>query len=582
MKISKLALQLKTLPDNAGVYKFYDKIGNILYIGKAKNIKKRVSSYFRTKQKNFKTNLLVQQIFKIENIVVETEMDALLLENNLIKKLKPKYNVLLKDDKTYPWICIIRNPRPKIFLTRKVTDKSGEYFGPYLSGRSVRVLIEMIKELYPFFNHELIHLLKIKDEENEIKMFDKNIKSIKSIIKGNFKNAIKQFKKEMIFFSSKREYEKAQEVKEKLEIVSSYQAKSTIVSSKITNTDVFTVFSDENYSYVNFMQISHGSITGSYTIEIKKKLNESDKKILEISIIELRKRFKSISNQILIPFKIDLSIKIKYVVPKLGDKKKLIQLSLKNAKSFRIERLKQIKITDPEKHLMRIFSKMKKDLRMTLDPVHIECFDNSNIQGSNPTASCVVFKNLKPTKSEYRHFKIKSVTGVDDYKSMEEVVYRRYKGLIKRNESLPQLIVIDGGKGQLSSAIKSLKSLDIDKNITIIAIAKRLEEIFFPEDPIPLYLDKKSETLKIIQQIRNESHRFAINLHRKIRNKISVSSKLDEISGIGPKTKIKILNKFKSLKRVKEVTEKDLIKLLGNKKGKMIYKEIHLMGKEKI
>ena len=580
MKISKLALQLKTLPDNAGVYKFYDKVGNILYIGKAKNIKKRVSSYFRTKQKNFKTNLLVQQIFKIENIVVETEMDALLLENNLIKKLKPKYNVLLKDDKTYPWICIIRNPRPKIFLTRKVTDKSGEYFGPYLSGRSVRVLIEMIKELYPFFNHELIHLLKIKDEENEIKMFDKNIKSIKSIIKGNFKNAIKQFKKEMIFFSSKREYEKAQEVKEKLEIVSSYQAKSTIVSSKITNTDVFTVFSDENYSYVNFMQISYGSIIGSYTIEIKKKLNESDKKILEISIIELRKRFKSISNQILIPFKIDLSIKIKCVIPKLGDKKKLIQLSLKNAKSFRIERLKQIKITDPEKHLMRILSKMKKDLRMTLDPIHIECFDNSNIQGSNPTASCVVFKNLKPTKSEYRHFKIKSVTGVDDYKSMEEVVYRRYKGLIKRNESLPQLIVIDGGKGQLSSAIKSLKSLGIDKNITIIAIAKRLEEIFFPEDPIPLYLDKKSETLKIIQQIRNESHRFAINLHRKIRNKISVSSKLDEISGIGPKTKIKILNKFKSLKRVKEVTEKDLIKLLGNKKGKMIYKEIHLMGKE--
>ena len=580
MKISKLALQLKTLPDNAGVYKFYDKVGNILYIGKAKNIKKRVSSYFRTKQKNFKTNLLVQQIFKIENIVVETEMDALLLENNLIKKLKPKYNVLLKDDKTYPWICIIRNPRPKIFLTRKVTDKSGEYFGPYLSARSVRVLIEMIKELYPFFNHDLIHLLKIKDEENEIKMFDKNIKSIKSIIKGNFKNAIKQFKKEMIFFSSKREYEKAQEVKEKLEIVSSYQAKSTIVSSKITNTDIFTVFSDENYSYVNFMQISYGSIIGSYTIEIKKKLNESDKKILEISIIELRKRFKSISNQILIPFKIDLSIKIKCVIPKLGDKKKLIQLSLKNAKSFRIERLKQIKITDPEKHLMRILSKMKKDLRMTLDPIHIECFDNSNIQGSNPTASCVVFKNLKPTKSEYRHFKIKSVTGVDDYKSMEEVVYRRYKGLIKRNESLPQLIVIDGGKGQLSSAIKSLKSLGIDKNITIIAIAKRLEEIFFPEDPIPLYLDKKSETLKIIQQIRNESHRFAINLHRKIRNKISVSSKLDEISGIGPKTKIKILNKFKSLKRVKEVTEKDLIKLLGNKKGKMIYKEIHLMGKE--
>ncbi len=573
MKLPKIALRLKTLPSNTGIYKFYDKVGNILYVGKAKNIKKRVSSYFRSNHKNFKTNLLVKQIFKIENIIVETEMDALLLENNLIKKLKPKYNVLLKDDKTYPWICIIRNPRPKIFLTRKINNKSGEYFGPYMSGKKVRVLIQMIKELYPFFNHDLIHLLKIKDEENEIKMFDNNIKSIKSFIRGNFKKTIKQFKQEMFELSSKREYEKAQKIKEKLDIVSSYQAKSTIVSSKITNTDVFTVFSDENYSYVNFMQVSHGSIIGSYTTEIKKKLNESDKKILEISIIELRKRFNSISNEILIPFKINLSLKLKCTVPVLGDKKKLIQLSLKNAKSYRIERLDQIKITDPEKHSKRIMSKLKNDLRMSIDPIHIECFDNSNIQGSNPTASCVVFKNLKPKKSEYRHFKINSVQGVDDYKSMEEVISRRYKSLIKTNESLPQLIVIDGGKGQLSSAMKSLMVLGLDEKITIIAIAKRLEEIFFPEDPIPLYLDKKSETLKIIQQIRNEAHRFAINLHRKIRNKNSIRSILDEISGVGPKTKIKLLNKFKSLKRVKEASKKDLIELLGNKIGKIIFEK---------
>ena len=573
MKLPKIALRLKTLPSNTGIYKFYDKVGNILYVGKAKNIKKRVSSYFRSNHKNFKTNLLVKQIFKIENIIVETEMDALLLENNLIKKLKPKYNVLLKDDKTYPWICIIRNPRPKIFLTRKINNKSGEYFGPYMSGKKVRVLIQMIKELYPFFNHDLIHLLKIKDEENEIKMFDNNIKSIKSFIRGNFKKTIKQFKQEMFELSSKREYEKAQKIKEKLDIVSSYQAKSTIVSSKITNTDVFTVFSDENYSYVNFMQVSHGSIIGSYTTEIKKKLNESDKKILEISIIELRKRFNSISNEILIPFKINLSLKIKCTVPILGEKKKLIQLSLKNAKSYRIERLDQIKITDPEKHSKRIMSKLKNDLRMSIDPMHIECFDNSNIQGSNPTASCVVFKNLKPKKSEYRHFKINSVQGVDDYKSMEEVISRRYKSLIKTNESLPQLIVIDGGKGQLSSAMKSLMVLGLDEKITIIAIAKRLEEIFFPEDPIPLYLDKKSETLKIIQQIRNEAHRFAINLHRKIRNKNSIRSILDEISGVGPKTKIKLLNKFKSLKRVKEASKKDLIELLGNKMGKIIFEK---------
>ncbi len=573
MKLPKIAIRLKTLPSNTGIYKFYDKVGNILYVGKAKNIKKRVSSYFRTNHKNFKTNLLVKQIFKIENIVVETEMDALLLENNLIKKLKPKYNVLLKDDKTYPWICIIRNPRPKIFLTRKVNNKSGEYFGPYMSVKKVRVLIQMTKELYPFFNHDLIHLLKIKDEENEIKMFDNNIKSIKSFIKGNFKNTIKQFKQEMLGLSSKREYEKAQEIKEKIDIVSSYQAKSTIVSSKITNTDVFTVFSDENYSYVNFMQVSHGSIIGSYTTEIKKKLNESDKKILEISIIELRKRYNSISDEILIPFKINLSIKIKCTVPILGDKKKLIQLSLKNAKSYRIERLDQIKITNPEKHSKRIMSKLKNDLRMSIDPIHIECFDNSNIQGSNPTASCVVFKNLKPKKSDYRHFKINSVQGIDDYKSMEEVISRRYKSLIKANESLPQLIVIDGGKGQLSSAMKSLMILGLEKKITIIAIAKRLEEIFFPEDPIPLYLDKKSETLKIIQQIRNEAHRFAINLHRKIRNKNSIRSILDEISGVGPKTKIKLLNKFKSLKRVKEASERDLIELLGNKMGKIIFEK---------
>ena len=573
MKLPKIALRLKTLPSNTGIYKFYDKVGNILYVGKAKNIKKRVGSYFRSNHKNFKTNLLVKQIFKIENIIVETEMDALLLENNLIKKLKPKYNVLLKDDKTYPWICIIRNPRPKIFLTRKINNKSGEYFGPYMSGKKVRVLIQMIKELYPFFNHDLIHLLKIKDEENEIKMFDNNIKSIKSFIRGNFKKTIKQFKQEMLELSSKREYEKAQKIKEKLDIVSSYQAKSTIVSSKITNTDVFTVFSDENYSYVNFMRVSHGSIIGSYTTEIKKKLNESDKKILEISIMELRKRFNSISNEILIPFKINLSLKLKWTVPVLGDKKKLIQLSLKNAKSYRIERLDQIKITDPEKHSKRIMSKLKNDLRMSIDPMHIECFDNSNIQGSNPTASCVVFKNLKPKKSEYRHFKINSVQGVDDYKSMEEVISRRYKSLIKTNESLPQLIVIDGGKGQLSSAMKSLMVLGLDEKITIIAIAKRLEEIFFPEDPIPLYLDKKSETLKIIQQIRNEAHRFAINLHRKIRNKNSIRSILDEISGVGPKTKIKLLNKFKSLKRVKEASKKDLIELLGNKMGKIIFEK---------
>ncbi|MEE3035202.1 MAG: excinuclease ABC subunit UvrC [Bacteroidota bacterium] len=580
MKLSKIALQLKTLPKESGVYKFFDKGDKILYVGKARNIRKRVNSYFSMNHKNFKTNLLVKQIFKIENIVVESEMDALLLENNLIKKLKPKYNVLLKDGKTYPWICIKKYPSPQIFLTRKIEKKSGEYFGPYSSSKSVRFLIQMIKDLYPFLNHELSHLLKIKNEENEIILFDKNIKSIKSIIKGNFKNSVQQFKEEMLKLSSKREYEKAQEIKEKLDIISTYQAKSTIVNPKITNTDVFSIFSDENYSYVNFMQISHGAIIGSYSIEIKKKLNESDKRILEISIIELRKRFNSISREILVPFEITFFSEFKCLVPKLGDKKKLIHLSLKNAKSYRMERLRQIKIIDPERHFKRIISKMKKDLRLSKEPIHIECFDNSNIQGTSPTASCVVFKNLKPKKNEYRHFKINSVSSPDDFKSMEEVVYRRYKDLAKKSKSLPQLIIIDGGKGQLSSSIKSLNILGLNKKIAIIAIAKRLEEIFFPKDPIPLYLDKKSETLKIIQQIRNEAHRFAINLHRKIRNKNSLASPLDNIVGIGPKTKEKLLKKFKSLKRIKETSEKDLVNLLGNKTGKIIFNKIHFMKKE--
>ena len=575
MEKSPIYFQFKTLPTDPGVYQFFGKEDKVIYIGKAKNLKRRVGSYFNKVHDNNKTSILVKKIYRMEHIVVPSEVDALLLENSLIKKYRPKYNILLKDDKTYPWICIKKDPFPRILSTRKVIRDGSEYYGPYPNVKTLYTLIELIKDVYPFLNHELNHLIKVNDEENIRKLFEENKGAIRQLINGNFKASIKKLKAQMEKHSKKLEFEEANKIKDKLESLENYQAKSTVVNSKISNVDVFSVFSDESYGYVNFFQVAFGAIIRSHTIEIKKKLEESDKELLSIAIVSLRQRFDSQSKEVYLPFKVELGKNIKVTIPLLGDKKKLVELSERNAKFFRLERFKQMKIVDPDRHVRRLMNQMKVDLRLNEEPIHIECFDNSNIQGTNPTAACVVFRKGKPFKKDYRHFKIKTVEGPDDFASMEEVVHRRYKRLRDEGVSLPQLIVIDGGKGQLSSAVKSIDRLGLRGKIAIIGIAKRLEEIYYPGDSIPMYLDKKSETLKIIQQLRNEAHRFGLNLHRKIRSKDALKSPLDNIEGIGNKTKERLIKKFKSLKRIKAAPEEEIIKLLGEVKGVNIFKKLN-------
>ena len=573
MKHSELHLQAKSLPELPGVYQFYDD-DKIIYIGKAKNLKKRVSSYFTKNHESKKTKLLVKSIRKIEKIIVDTEMDALLLENNLIKKYQPKYNILLKDDKSYPWICIVKEPKPDIFYTRKVEKRRGEYYGPFTNVYSARFLIKLIKDIYPFLNHELNHLIKKETEESIKIKFSENIKSIRNLIKGHFRKSIDELKDKMKLFSKNLKYEKAQEIKEKLEILYNYQAKSTIVNSKISDIDVFALISDESYAYINYLQISYGAVIRSFTLEVKKKLEESDKEILSLAVIELKQRFQSQSKEVVLPFKLNLPQPIKVTVPKTGDKKKLIELSERNAKFYRIDKLKQIKIVDPEAHGNRIMEQAKKDLQLKEKPVQIECFDNSNLMGTNPVASCVVFKNGKPSKKDYRHFKIQNIDGPDDFASMEQVVYRRLKRLLDENETLPNLIIVDGGKGQLSSGVKSLKKLNLENKVAIIGIAKKLEEIFKPDDKLPLYIDKKSETLKLIQQLRNESHRFAINFHRDLRSKDALKSGMDSLKGVGPVLKDKLLSKYKSFKRLKDADEKELIIFLGKSRGRSVFNQL--------
>ena len=599
MENSPIAIQLKTLPPNPGVYQFYDENDTVIYVGKAKNLKKRVSSYFNKTHDNNRTRLLVKKIVRHEHIIVPTEVDALLLENNLIKKYQPKYNVLLKDDKTYPWICIKKERFPRVFSTRKVIKDGSDYFGPFTNKKTVYTLLDLIRGLYPLrtcnydLSEEKISNQKYKicleyhlgnclgpcEQKIDEELYNQNVTAIKNIVKGNFKSSLDQFQLQMENYAKEMEFEKAQEIKEKLASLENYQSKSTIVNPKISNVDVFTIVSDESYGYVNFLQISYGSITRSHTLEIKKKLDESDLDLLSLAIIDIRLRFNSQSEEVYLPFQINLGEKIKVSIPMLGDKKKLVELSLRNAKFYRMDRFKQMKIVDPDRHTKRLMSQMKVDLRLSGEPYHIECFDNSNIQGTNPVAACVVFKNGKASKKDYRHFKIKTVVGADDFASMEEVVFRRYKRLKEEGRSLPELIVIDGGKGQLSSAVKSLDLLGLRGKIAIIGIAKRLEEIYFPEDPIPLYLDKKSETLKIIQQLRNEAHRFGITLHRNLRSKGSLNSQLDEIKGVGPKTKELLLKEFKSLKRIKAASQKELIDALGKVKGAQLFLKLEEITK---
>ena len=608
-----IKIQLVTIPETPGVYQFYDSDKKVIYVGKAKNLKKRVNSYFTKKHDDAKTSLLVKKITNIKYVIVESETDALLLENNLIKKYQPKYNVLLKDDKSYPWVCIKNERFPRVFITRRLIKDGSEYFGPYSNVRIANTIISLIKSIYPIrienynFSQRQINnsdediflkthshkgnflvlgfskkpKLMTSDYINEIQ-YKANISFVKQILNGKLGEIKKYLRDEMLKFSNQNKFEEAQSFKEKIIILENYQSKSTIVNPNINNVEVYTIISDESYAYVNFLQLSHGSIIRAHTLEMKKKLKESDRELLLLAITEIRQRFELKTNEMFLPFKMDLPSSFKVSVPKVGDKKHLIDLSLRNAKYHRLEKLKQVKITDPDRHVKRIMTQMKSDLRLKEIPTHIECFDNSNIQGTNPVAACVVFKNGRPSKKDYRHFNIKSVEGPDDYASMEEVVFRRYKRLLDEQKPLPQLIIIDGGKGQLSAALKSLDLLELRSKIAILGIAKRLEELFYPNDPIPLYLDKKSETLKIIQQLRNEAHRFGIEHHRNRRSKSALISELETVSGIGEKTRVQLLKAFKSVQRVSYAKIDELEQVIGKSKAMKVYNYFNSKNEYKI
>lgn len=589
---AELELQLKTLPSDPGVYRYYDKNGQLLYVGKAKNLKKRVLSYFNKNLSGYKTRIMVGKINSLETTIVPSEYDALLLENNLIKEHQPFYNIMMKDDKTYPWICIKNEDFPRIFMTRNLIKDGSEYFGPYAKVRPARVLLDTIKSIYKLRTCNL-NLSPEKIAEGKYKVcleyhiknckgpcealetkeeYDKKIAAIRGIIKGDFRLAKNHLIEEMMTFAENLEFENAQMIKEKIDLLEDYQAKHTVVNPNIDDVDVFGMTSDETAAYVNYFKIQNGNIIQSYTTEIKKMLEETDEEILEEALIEIRQKFNSDSKEIYLPFHLNFEIPgVKLIVPKVGDKKRIVELSETNAKEYRIEKLKQVQIVDPERHTNRIMAEMQKLLRMPEEPRHIEGFDNSNIQGTNPVSACVVFKDGKPSKNDYRIFHPKTVDGPDDFATMEEVIYRRYKRLIDEGESLPQLILIDGGKGQLSSAVKSLKLLGIYGKITVIGIAKRLEEIFFPEDSIPLYIDKKSETLKILQRVRDEAHRFGVKHHRVRRKNSTIKTELEEIPGVGEKSIELLFNKLKSVKRIKEASQETLEEILGKSKGRIVW-----------
>ena len=582
---------LKSLPESPGVYQYFDLEGKILYVGKAKNLKKRVGSYFYREQESARLRLLVKKIEDIKTINVQTEMDALLLENNLIKSLQPRYNVNLKDDKTFPWICVKNERFPRVFSTRQRIKDGSDYFGPYASVLLLRTLLDLIRQLYPLrtCSFELskeniqkknfrecldFHIGKCKApctaKQNE-EDYLKNISEIKSLLKGNVASLVKDLKEKMNSHSENLEFEQAMAIKDKLFHLEKFQSKSTIVSNSIHDVDVFSLVADEDSCFVNYFKVMNGSIVMGQTLELKKKLNETDAEMLLFAIHELRTRYQSLSEEIIIPFELQFEYpNVKFTIPKIGEKKQLLDLSYKNAFLYKKEKEKQQAILDPENHKNRIMAQMKKDLRMQEEPRRIECFDNSNIQGAFPVSAMTVFIGGKPAKSEYRHFNIKTVEGPNDFASMEEVIYRRYKRLIDEKLELPQLIVIDGGKGQLSSAINSLDALGLVGKITIIGIAKKLEEIYFPGDSVPLYLDKRSETLRVIQQIRDEAHRFGITHHRSKRSRETFRTELSDIKGISEQSVKKLLTQFASVKQIKEATEEEISSVVGKAKALLI------------
>jgi len=584
---------VSNLPELPGVYLYYNSEGKIIYVGKAKNLRKRVSSYFTKVHDNRKTLFLVRNIVNIEHIVVDTEEDALLLENNLIKKYQPRYNVLLKDDKSFPWICIKNEPFPRVLFTRNIIRDGSQYFGPYTSTQMVRTILDVIKRLYPIRNCNF----KLNSRDISRNKFNicleyqignckgpcealqteeeyyEGIVQIKEILKGNLTSVVTHLNKKMGQFAAEYKFEEAELYRKKILILENYKSKSTIVSSSITNLDVFTFDEDDNYGYVNFLRIVNGAIIQAYTLEIKKRLEESKEELLAIGIIEIRQKFLLISREILVPFSIDVVLKdVKITIPHIGDKRKLLELSERNVRFYKLEKNRQLSLKSPQERTNRILEKIKTDLRLTQLPHRIECFDNSNTQGHQPVAACVVFIDGKPAKGEYRHFNIKTVQGANDFATMEEIVLRRYQRVLNENGVLPQLIIVDGGKGQLSSAVMALEQLNIRGQVAIIGIAKKLEEIIYPNDPVPLYLDKNSETLRVIQFLRNEAHRFGINFHRDKRSKDFIVNELDQISGIGEKTIQILMKHFKSIARLKLATSEEIINIIGVSKTEKLMK----------
>ncbi len=591
--IRKIKTIIRTLPDKPGVYQFLDEKDKVIYIGKAKSLKKRVSSYFsKDTGQSGKTTVMVKKIAGIQHVVVDTELDALLLENNLIKKYQPRYNVNLKDDKSFPWLCIKNERFPRIFSTRHVIHDGSEYYGPYASVKLMNTLLDLIHQLYPLrtckfsLSEKNIRAKKFKvcleyhlgnckgpcEELQAEEDYNEAIAEIREIIKGNISNVVSNLRKLMKQYADLLAFEKAQVVKEKLNMLERYQSKSLVVNPRINNVDVFSIISDQESAYVNYLRIINGAIVQAHTIEMKKKLDETDSELLTLAVADLRQRFESDSQELILPFNLDFKFPaIIVTIPKIGDKKQLLDLSERNAKYYKLEKRKQMELVDPERHTKRILSTMMKDLRLPELPIHIECFDNSNIQGDYPVAAMVCFKNAKPSKADYRHFNINTVAGPNDYASMEEVILRRYKRIVEEQQTLPQLIIIDGGKGQLSSAVGILEKIGLRGKISIIAIAEKLEELYFPNDPVPLHIDKKSETLRLIQYMRDEAHRFGITHYRKKHEKGVIKSTLTEIDGIGEGYAKKLLYKFKSVKRIGEASLEELQQAIGKVKGKQVY-----------
>jgi excinuclease ABC subunit C len=556
----------------------------LLYVGKAKNLKSRVSSYFnKVKYESFKTKKLAAQVTEIRHIVVETEADALLLENNLIKQFQPKYNILLKDDKTFPWICIKNEAFPRVFSTRNRIKDGSEYYGPYTSGFMVKTLLALVRQLYQIrtcnflLSEENISKGKVKacleyhignclapcEQKQNPEDYQRGINQIKEILKGNLQNVLDYLHNLMMDYSSTLNFEKAEEIKQKYELLQRFQSKSTIVNPKLNNIDIYSFVEEGESAFVNFIKIINGAIVQSHTVELTKKLDETKEEMLLFAIIDIRQKVYSDAKEVLVPFGIDDFADIKFQVPKIGDKKKLMELSERNARQY-AHQLNIIQSSVAQKYdKNNLLEVIKTDLRLQELPVHIECFDNSNIQGTSPVAACVVFKNGKPAKNDYRHFHVKTVTGANDFASMEEIISRRYTRLLNEGKTLPQLIVIDGGKGQLSAAVKSMKEIGIYGKVAVLGIAKRLEELYFPGDSVPLYLDKNSKTLKLIQHMRNEAHRFGISFHRNTRSKKMLISSLEEIKGVGDKTVQILIKKFGSVDEIRRKNVEELSEIVS-------------------